>query len=145
MHYQVTTQYREWVKKGYKNFPVVIIMEAISFAEVEKKVAEKIESAELNNATEIKLISPFRASEFIFNESDESADKWFKAKVTYEEEGRRGKTKKVANYIMVFASDSHKALSLVEKEIGKWTINTTVEAIQETKIRDIYPHIKKEK
>lgn len=146
MYFLTNTFYQKWEKKGYKNFPVSVVFEAETFGEVERKVAEKMESSELEKGTEIKTIAPYRISDLFFNEESAGADKWWRAKITYDGEiNKSGKAKKIVKYVMVFAFDSAEALKVVEKELKGWQIDPDIEAIDQTKIRDIYPHIKKEK
>lgn len=113
------------------------LVEALNFTEAERRIIEEL-SPFISGEFEVSNISRARYAE-VFETVEDSADKWYKAKlvfITLDE--KSGKEKKTSHNMLVQASDFHDALKRLDEGMKGSMADYTVAAINETALLDVY-------
>lgn len=112
------------------------LIDALSYAEAEKRILEEVRPYATSNEIEIKDIRKAKIAELFCNEA---GDKWYRCKINYiiiDED--KGIEKKAPQIMMVQASDFKDAVdTLIERmksALGDYEIDT----VSETKILDVF-------
>lgn len=130
---------------GQKMVNELYVVDAVSFAEAEKTIAEEMQpyiSGEFN----IKNITPASYGEIFFSDN-ENDDKWYKTKLSYITiDEKTAKEKRTSATKLVQASSLNDAVKHIEKVMESSMEDYIIANIAETKIMDVYRHtsIKKE-
>lgn len=113
------------------------IVQACSFTEAETRFTNEM-SAFISGDSEVVSEKITNYTEVVPSASAE-ADKWYKVKLNYLSiDERTEKEKKAAVYYLVQAKDIDDARRLTDAFISSAIIDYTTEAVQETKIMDVY-------
>lgn len=118
-------------------------VDALSFTEAEQRITEEM-SSYISGAFEVADIKKTAYKEIFFSD-DESADRWYKAKlqfITIDEKTDKEKRSNV-NYL-VQASTIGGALKNIDEVMGQTMIDYATVSIVETMIMDVYEYKKKE-
>nr|WP_262913516.1 DUF4494 domain-containing protein [Alloprevotella tannerae] len=136
--FQCTIKYEKTLENGLvKKVSEPYLVDAISFTEAEKRIIEEIKPF-MTGIFEVADIKRAHYAE-LFESTDESADRFFKAKlqfITLDE--KSGKEKKTSQNILVQAADLRDSIQHLDEGMKKSTIDYTIASVQETPIMDIY-------
>lgn len=113
------------------------LVEALNFTEAERRIIEEL-SPFISGEFEVSNISRARYAE-VFETVEDSADKWYKAKlvfITLDE--KSGKEKKTSHNMLVQASDFHDALKRLDEGMKGSMADYAIAAINETALLDVY-------
>lgn len=113
------------------------LVDALNFTEAERRITEEI-APFMTGEFQVSNIKRARFAE-LFDAVEESADKWYKAKLIYLTiDESKGVEKKTSQTILVQASDFHDALKRLDKGMENYMGDYTIASIQETPIMDIF-------
>lgn len=136
--FQCTIKYDKTLENGLvKKVSEPYLVDAISFTEAEKRIIEEIKPF-MTGIFEVADIKRAHYAE-LFESADESADRFFKAKlqfITLDE--KSGKEKKTSQNILVQAADLRDSIQRLDEGMKTSTIDYTIASVQETPIMDIY-------
>ena len=136
--FQCTIKYEKTLENGLvKKVSEPYLVDAISFTEAEKRIIEEIKPF-MTGIFEVADIKRAHYAE-LFESADESADRFFKAKlqfITLDETS--GKEKKTSQNILVQAADLRDSIQRLDEGMKTSTIDYTIASVQETPIMDIY-------
>ena len=136
--FQCTIKYEKTLENGLvKKVSEPYLVDAISFTEAEKRIIEEIKPF-MTGIFEVSDIKRAHYAE-LFESTDESADRFFKAKlqfITLDE--KSGKEKKTSQNILVQAVDLRDSIQRLDEGMKTSTIDYTIASVQETPIMDIY-------
>ena len=136
--FQCTIKYEKTLENGLvKKVSEPYLVDAISFTEAEKRIIEEIKPF-MTGIFEVADIKRAHYAE-LFESADESADRFFKAKlqfITLDE--KSGKEKKTSQNILVQAADLRDSIQRLDEGMKTCTIDYTIASVQETPIMDIY-------
>lgn len=119
------------------------IFDALSFTEAESRVIEEI-TPYITGEFTVSDIKRSKYSEIFFSE-DESADLWFKCKVTFITlDEKSGAEKKSSTNMLVQASDLRDAVKRLDKGMEGTMADYQISSVVETEILDVYPYSAKE-
>lgn len=113
------------------------LVEALNFTEAERRIIEEL-SPFISGEFEVSNISRARYAE-VFETVEDSADKWYKAKlvfITLDE--KSGKEKKTSHNMLVQASDFHDALKRLDEGMKGSMADYAIASINETALLDVY-------
>ena len=136
--FQCTIKYEKTLENGLvKKVSEPYLVDAISFTEAEKRIIEEIKPF-MTGIFEVADIKRTHYAE-LFESTDESADRFFKAKlqfITLDE--KSGKEKKTSQNILLQAADLRDSIQRLDEGMKTSTIDYTISSVQETPIMDIY-------
>ena len=120
-----------------KKFNEPYLVDALNFTEAERRIIEEI--------------APFMAWEFqvsdikraryaeIFETSDESADRWFKAKLTFVTlDEKSGKEKKSSHNVLVQCSDLRDAVKRLDEGMKGSMMDYVISSMTETMLMGVF-------
>lgn len=115
----------------------VYMVEALTFAEAEKRIIQEMEPF-ISGEFEVAELKKTKLAE-LFESNDSLADKWFSAKVAFITlDEKTGAEKQTVQPMMVQAIDTSDALKNLQAgmadTMGEWVIKS----LTETKVMDIY-------
>ena len=115
------------------------LVDALSYTEAESRFIEEIRPF-MHDEFEVDSITRVKISDIFFNDK-ESADKWYKCKLSFITVDEKSGAEKRSNaFFFVQASDLREAIKYLDEQmkgtIGDWEII----AVQETLIMDVYPY-----
>lgn len=117
------------------------VFDALSFTEAEARIIEEV-SPYISGEFTVSDIKRSRYSEIFFSEA-ESADLWFKCKVTYITlDEKSGAEKKSSTNMLVQASDLRDAVKRLDKGMEGSMADYQISSVVETAILDVYPYVK---
>ena len=115
------------------------LVDAISFTEAEKRFIEEIRPF-MTGEFEISDIKRVNYSEVFFCEA-ESADKWFKCKLSFITlDEKSGAEKRSNSYALVQAGDLREAIKYLDEQMKGTIMDYQIAAVTETMIMDVYPY-----
>ena len=136
--FQCTIKYEKTLENGLvKKVSEPYLVDAISFTEAEKRIIEEIKPF-MTGIFEVADIKRAHYAE-LFESADESADRFFKAKlqfITLDE--KSGKEKTTSQNILAQAADLRDSIQRLDEGMKTSTIDYTIASVQETPIMDIY-------
>ena len=120
-----------------KKFNEPYLVDALNFTEAERRIIEEI--------------APFMTGEFqvsdskraryaeIFETSDESADRWFKAKLTFVTlDEKSGKEKKSSHNVLVQCSDLRDAVKRLDEGMKGSMMDYVISSMTETMLMGVF-------
>ena len=122
---------------GLKKVCEPYLVEALNFTEAERRIIEEL-TPYITGEFEVTNIVRARYAE-VFETIDDSADKWYRAKllfITLDE--KSGKEKKTSHNMLVQASDFHDALTRLDDGMKGGMADYTIASILETALLDVY-------
>ncbi len=117
------------------------LFDAISFTEAESRIYKEMESMISGEF----LVTNIRKANYADILQFDDGDRWYKAKVSFvsiDEEA--GKEKKIANQILVLASDVKDAYDKIHKGMGGSVVDFEINGINESPILDFFPYFQDE-
>lgn len=119
------------------------LVSALSFTEAEARIIEEM-TPFISGEFKVTAIKITNYSEVV-STTDESADKWYKAKVNFVMlDEKSGAEKKTSNYFLLEASDLDDAKKRLNEHMKGTMADWEAESVSETKIMDVYPYSEKE-
>ena len=136
--FQCTVKYEKTMENGQqKKVTEPYLVDAISFTEAERRIIEEI-SPFMAGTFEVSDIKRAHFAE-IFESTDDSADRFFKAKllfVTLDE--KSGKERKTTQQVLIQATDLRDSIKRLDEGMRGSMMDYTIASIQETTIMDVY-------
>ena len=115
------------------------LVDAISFTEAEKRFIEEIRPF-MSGEFEISDIKRVNYSEVFFCDL-ESADKWFKCKLSFITlDEKSGAEKKSNSYALVQAGDLREAIKYLDEQMKGTIMDYQIATVAETLIMDVFPY-----
>jgi hypothetical protein len=117
------------------------LIDAVSYTEAESRINAEMEQY-VSGEFSVPSIKKANYTDLFFFDD---GDKWYKAKVMFvsiDEEA--GKEKKVANQMLVIASDIKEAYDRINKSMEGMVVDYEIVLLQETNIADVFPYFKDE-
>ncbi len=115
------------------------LVDAISFTEAEKRFIEEIRPF-MSGEFEISDIKRVNYSEVFFCDL-ESADKWFKCKLSFITlDEKSGAEKKSNSYALVQAGDLREAIKYLDEQMKGTIMDYQIASVTETLIMDVFPY-----
>ena len=137
--FECKIQYEKTLENGMtKKVTEPYLVDALSFTEAEARIIEKVTPFMAGEFT-VSDIKRANYSELFYSE-DESADRWYKAKlvfITLDE--KTGKEKKTNSMMLVQAIDLRSALKNLEEGMRGSMMDYVIASIQETLLMDVFP------
>lgn len=113
------------------------LVDAISFTEAEKRIIEEIKPF-MTGEFQVSDIKRARYAE-LFETAEESADRWFKAKLTFITlDEKSGAEKKTSQNVLIQAADLRAAVSRLDEGMRGSMMDYVISSIAETGIMDVY-------
>lgn len=113
------------------------LVDALSFTEAEKRIIDEV-SPFMTGEFQVSDIKRARYAEF-FETHEESADRWFKAKlvfVTLDE--KSGKEKKTSQNVLIQAADLRGAIARLDEGMKGSMMDYVIASVAETPIMDVF-------
>lgn len=120
-----------------KKFNEPYLVDALNFTEAERRIIEEI-APFMTGEFQVSDIKRARYAE-IFETSDESADRWFKAKlafVTLDE--KSGKEKKSSHNVLVQCSDLRDAVKRLDEGMKGSMMDYVISSMTETMLMGVF-------
>ena len=138
--FECKIRYEKTMENGMeKKITEPYLVDALSFTEAEARIIEEI-TPFISGEYTVSDIKRAKYSE-VFHAEEESADRWFKAKlnfITLDE--KSGQEKKTATNILVQAADLRQAVKKIDQNMKGSMADYMIASIQETAIMDVYPY-----
>ncbi len=113
------------------------LVDAVSFTDAERRITEEMQPL-VSGEFEISDIKKVRYAE-LFEDSLESADRWFKAKlifITLDE--KSGKERKSSQQVLIQAADIPGAITRLQEGMSDSMLDYTIASVIETQIMDVF-------
>lgn len=113
------------------------LVDALNFTEAERRITEEI-APFMTGEFQVSDIKRARFAE-IFETTDESADRWFKVKLTFVTlDEKSGKEKKSSHNILVQAADLRDAVKRLDQGMKGSMMDYVISAVNETPLMDVF-------
>ena len=120
-----------------KNFNEPYLVDALNFTEAERRIIEEI-APFMTGEFQVSDIKRARYAE-IFETSDESADRWFKAKLTFVTlDEKSGKEKKSSHNVLVQCSDLRDAVKRLDEGMKGSMMDYVISSMTETMLMGVF-------
>src|SRR5574344_206067 len=118
------------------------VVNALSFTEAENRIIDEMSSC-ISGAFEVKTIKIANYKEIFFSEED-SADKWYKAKLSFITIDEKTDKEKRSNVMyLVNAGSLNAAVKNIDEVMGSTMIDYVISSVNETTLMDVYEYKKK--
>ena len=115
------------------------LVDALSYTEAESRFLEKIHPF-MHDTFEVDSITRVRISDIFFNDK-ESADKWYKCKLSFIAVNEKNRAEKRSNaFFFVQASDLREAIKYLDEQMKGTIGDYQIAQVSETLIMDVYPY-----
>lgn len=115
------------------------LVDAISFTEAEKRIIEEI-TPFMTGEFQVSDIKRARYAE-LFETPQESADRWFKAKLTFITlDEKSGAEKKTSQNVLIQAADLRAAVTRLDEGMKDSMMDYIISSIAETPLIDVYKY-----
>ena len=120
-----------------KKFNEPYLVDALNFTEAERRIIEEI-APFMTGEYQVSDIKRARYAE-IFETSDESADRWFKAKLTFVTlDEKSGKEKKSSHNVLVQCSDLRDAVKRLDEGMKGSMMDYVISSMTETMLMGVF-------
>ena len=120
-----------------KKFNEPYLVDALNFTEAERRIIEEI-APFMTGEFQVSDIKRARYAE-IFESSDESADRWFKAKLTFVTlDEKSGKEKKSSHNVLVQCSDLRDAVKRLDEGMKGSMMDYVISSMTETMLMGVF-------
>ncbi len=141
--FECKIKYEKTMENGLvKKVSEPYLVDALSFTEAEKRIIDEV-SPFMTGEFQVSDIKRAKYAEF-FETPEESADRWYKAKlvfITLDE--KQGTEKKTSQNVLIQSSDLPAAIRRLEEGMKGSMMDYTIASISETPIVDVF-HYKEE-
>lgn len=140
--FECKVSYEKTMENGkQKRVTEPYLVDALSFTEAEARIIEKI-TPFISGSFSVAAIKRERISEIF---TDETGDRWFKAKVTFVTINEKTlEEKKTVCNMLIQALDIDQAKDNLRKGMKGTLADYVIESLTETKLMDIFPYESKE-
>lgn len=112
----------------------------MSYTEAESRITHEMESV-IKGDYYISSLKKSNITELVPSE-DENDDRWYKAKVNIiDADEVSGKGKSTAQYYLVAAADTDRALENLKKNLSTFVVPYEIANISDTKFIDVFPYL----
>lgn len=116
------------------------LLDAMSYTEAESRITHEMESV-IKGDYYISSLKKSNITELVPSE-DENDDRWYKAKVNIiDADEVSGKGKSTAQYYLVAAADTDRALENLKKDLSTFVVPYEIANISDTKFIDVFPYL----
>lgn len=138
--FECKVKYEKTMENGLtKKVSEPYLVNAISFTEAEKRIIEEIRPF-MTGEFVISDIKRANYSEVFFCDA-ESADRWFKCKLSFITlDEKSGAEKKTNSYALVQAGDLREAIKYLDEQMKGTIMDYQIASVAETMIMDVYPY-----
>ena len=138
--FECKVKYEKTMENGLtKKVSEPYLGDAISFTEAEKRIIEEIRPF-MTGEFVISDIKRANYSEVFFCDA-ESADRWFKCKLSFITlDEKSGAEKKSNSYALVQAGDLREAIKYLDEQMKGTIMDYQIASVTETMIMDVYPY-----
>lgn len=138
--FECKVKYEKTMENGLtKKVSEPYLVDAISFTEAEKRIIEEIRPF-MSGEFVISDIKRANYSEVFFCDA-ESADRWFKCKLSFITlDEKSGAEKKTNSYALVQAGDLREAIKYLDEQMKGTIMDYQIASVAETMIMDVYPY-----
>ncbi len=138
--FECKVKYEKTMENGLtKKVSEPYLVDAISFTEAEKRIIEEIRPF-MTGEFVISDIKRANYSEVFFCYA-ESADRWFKCKLSFITlDEKSGAEKKSNSYALVQAGDLREAIKYLDEQMKGTIMDYQIASVTETMIMDVYPY-----
>ncbi len=138
--FECKVKYEKTMENGLtKKVSEPYLVDAISFTEAEKRIIEEIRPF-MTGEFVISDIKRANYSEVFFCDA-ESADRWFKCKLSFITlDEKSGAEKKTNSYALVQAGDLREAIKYLDEQMKGTIMDYQIASVAETMIMDVYPY-----
>ena len=120
-----------------KKFNEPYLVDALNFTEAERRIIEEI-APFMTGEFQVSDIKRARYAE-IFETSDESADRWFKAKLTFVTlDEKSGKEKKSSHNVLVQCSDLRDAVKRLDEGMKGSMMDYVISSMTDTMLMGVF-------
>lgn len=113
------------------------LVDALNFTEAERRIIEEV-APFMTGDFQVSDIKRARYAE-MFETTDESADKWFRAKLTFLTlDEKSGKEKKSSHNVLVQAADLRDAVKRLDEGMKGSMMDYVISSVTETTIMDVF-------
>lgn len=136
--FECKIKYQRTMENGMvKNVNEPYLVDAINFTEAERRIIEEI-APFMTGDFQVSDIKRARFEE-IYETIEESADKWFKAKLVFMSlDEKSGKEKKSSHNILVQSADLRDAVKRIDEGMKGSMMDYEIASVTETPIMDVY-------
>ena len=140
--FECKIQYEKTMEDGLqKKVKEQYVVDALSFTEAEKRITEEM-SSYISGAFDVSDIKKASFKEIFFSD-DDTADRWYKAKVQFITIDEKTEKEKRSNvYYLVQAATLQGALKNVDEVMSGTMIDYAIAAISETMVMDVFEYQK---
>lgn len=136
--FECKIKYEKTMENGMvKKVSEPYLVDALSFTEAEKRIIDEV-SPFMTGEFQVSDIKRARYAEF-FETHEESADRWFKAKlvfITLDEV--KGTEKKTSQNVLIQAADLRGAITRLDEGMKGSMMDYTIASVAETPIMDVF-------
>lgn len=138
--FECKVKYEKTMENGLtKKVSEPYLVDAISFTEAEKRIIEEVRPF-MTGEFVISDIKRANYSEVFFCDA-ESADRWFKCKLSFITlDEKSGAEKKSNSYALVQAGDLREAIKYLDEQMKGTIMDYQIASVTETMIMDVYPY-----
>ena len=116
------------------------LLDAMSYTEAESRITHEMESV-IKGDYYISSLKKSNITELVPSE-EENDDRWYKAKVNIiDADEVSGKGKSTAQYYLVAAADTDRALENLKKNLSTFVVPYEIANISDTKFIDVFPYL----
>lgn len=116
------------------------LLDAMSYTEAESRITHEMESV-IKGDYYISSLKKSNITELVPSE-DKNDDRWYKAKVNIiDADEVSGKGKSTAQYYLVAAADTDRALENLKKNLSTFVVPYEIANISDTKFIDVFPYL----
>lgn len=138
--FECKVRYEKTMENGLtKKVSEPYLVDAISFTEAEKRIIEEIRPF-MTGEFVISDIKRANYSEVFFCDA-ESADRWFKCKLSFITlDEKSGAEKRSNSYALVQAADLREAIKYLDEQMKGTIMDYVIASVAETMIMDVFPY-----
>lgn len=138
--FECKIKYEKTLESGLvKKVSEPYLVDAISFTEAEKRIIEEI-TPFMTGEFQVSDIKRARYAE-LFETPEESADRWFKAKLTFITlDEKSGAEKKSSQNVLIQAADLRAAVARLDEGMKGSMMDYVISSIAETPLVDVYKY-----
>lgn len=136
--FECKIKYEKTMENGLvKKVTEPYLVDALSFTEAEKRIIDEV-SPFMTGEFEVADIKRARYAEF-FETAEESADRWFRAKLTFITlDEKSGKEKKSSQNVLIQAADLRGAIARLDEGMKGSMLDYVISSVTETAIMDVF-------
>lgn len=136
--FECKIKYEKTLENGQqKKVTEPYLVDAVNFTEAEKRIIEEIKPF-MTGEFQVSDIKRTRYAE-LMEDSAESADRWFKCKLTFITlDEKSGAEKKTSQNILVQAADLRGAIKRLDEGMKGSVMDYVISAVSETPIIDVF-------